>query len=384
MSGTSLDGISAAVVRIRRRASADAGPPFTADLLAADTRPYTDAQRARLERALAEPMPAAEWCRLDADLGSWLADAAALVIAQAGVAHDEIEAIGSHGQTVWHEPGHSTWQIGGAAVIAERTGRPVVSDFRVRDVAAGGQGAPLVPIADALLFSRADGWRALQNLGGIGNVTVVPPSARAAPTDADALPPLDGVRAFDTGPGVVVIDAVVRALRPGVRYDEDGALARAGHVIPGVVEACLAAPYFAAEPPKSTGRELFSAAYVADFLALGRAARPDASDADLVATAVALTAASIADARRRFILEPIGDLLLSGGGARNPALVAAIAAALAPLPVRSFDREFFDGEAKEAVAFALLAYLHLRGLPGNVPSATGARGPRVLGVRTPA
>jgi anhydro-N-acetylmuramic acid kinase len=388
MSGTSLDGISGAVVRFRRRPPADDGPPFAGELLATDTRPYSESQRARLERALAEPMSAVEWCRLDADLGSWLADAAVAVIAQAGVARAEIEAIGSHGQTVWHEPGHSTWQIGEAAVIAERTGRPVVSDLRARDVAAGGQGAPLVSIADALLFSRAGAWRALQNLGGIGNVTVVPPAAArataTAASDAAAVPSLEGVRAFDTGPGVVVIDAVVRALRPGARYDEDGALARAGHVIPGVVPALLAAPYFAAMPPKSTGREQFSASYVADFMARCREARPDASDADLVATAVALTAGSIADAVRRFVLEPIGDLLLSGGGARNPALVDAITASLAPLAVRRFDREFFDGEAKEAVAFALLAYLHVRGLPGNVPSATGARGPRVLGVWTPA
>jgi anhydro-N-acetylmuramic acid kinase len=291
------------------------------------------------------------------------------VIAEAGVSRAEIVAIASHGQTVWHEPGHSTWQLGQPAVIAERTGLRVISDFRVRDVAAGGQGAPLVPMADAMLFAAPEGWRALQNLGGIGNVTVVPP-ARGDTTS---------VRAFDTGPGVMVIDGVVRALVSDTRYDVDGRLARAGTPIAEVVAAALADPYFAAEPPKSTGREHFSAAYIEAFIVRCG----NASPADIVATAVALTAASIADAYRRFIPEPIADVVISGGGARNPALVDALRAALAPLPVRAFDQVFFDGEAKEAVAFAFLAYLHCHGLPGNIPSATGARGSRVLGVATP-
>jgi anhydro-N-acetylmuramic acid kinase len=371
MSGTSLDGITAAVARF-------SGPPYgsryAVQLLAADVRPYTEAQRRRLERVMAEPVPAAEWCRLAFDLGGWLADAAVAAIAEAGVSRSDIGAIASHGQTVWHEPGHSTWQIGSAAVIAERTGLRVVSDFRVRDVAAGGQGAPLVSIADALLFAAPDAWRALQNLGGIGNVTVVPPVL-----DAPA-----GVRAFDTGPGVVVIDGVVRALSPDLRYDVDGQLARAGTPIPEVVAALLADPYFAAPPPKSTGREHFSVAYIADLIARCRAARPGAAAPDIVATAVALTAASVADAYRRFIPEPIADVVISGGGARNPVLVDALRVALAPRVVRAFDDVFFDGEAKEAVAFAFLGYLHGHGLPGNIPSATGARGPRILGASTPA
>jgi anhydro-N-acetylmuramic acid kinase len=184
--------------------------------------------------------------------------------------------------------------------------------------------------------------------------------------------------AFDTGPGVVVIDAVVRRLT-GAPYDVDGRLAHAGRPIDAVVQRALAHPYFASAPPKSTGRELFTPAYVDAFIAQCAGA----STPDIVATAVALTAASVADAYARFIPEPLTDVLLSGGGARNPALVAALTAALAPRIVRRFDDVFFDGEAKEAVAFAFLAYRHVHGLPGNVPSATGAAGPRILGKRTP-
>ncbi len=283
----------------------------------------------------------------------------------------DIRAIASHGQTVWHEPARATWQIGQAAVIAERTGIDVVSDFRVRDVAAGGQGAPLVTAADVHLFRAPAGVRALQNLGGIGNVSIVP---------EDDAP----VRAFDTGPGVIVIDGVVRRCAPGQPYDTDGRLARAGAPIDAVVRASLDDPYFAVAPPKSTGRELFSAAYIERFIAQCRTVAPQATVADIVATAVSFTATSVAVAYERFVPEPLADVLLSGGGARNPALVDALGRALAPRAVRRFDDVFFDGEAKEAVAFAFLGYLFLHRIPGNVPTATGARGPRVLGKLTPA
>jgi anhydro-N-acetylmuramic acid kinase len=274
---------------------------------------------------------------------------------------------------VWHEPLHSTWQFGQPAVIAERTGIDVVSDFRVRDVAAAGQGAPLVPVADALLFAHASHWRALQNLGGIGNVTIVPPGG--VPTST---------RAFDTGPGVVVIDGVTRIVAPELAYDVDGRLARTGTAIDSVVTQVLEDPYFASPPPKSTGRELFDPAFIAGFIDRCRAAKPNASPGDIVATAVALTAATIADAFRRFVPEPVNELIASGGGAENPALMDAITAALPSLAVRRFSDVFFDGEAKEAVAFALLGYLHLIRQPGNLPSVTGARGPRILGQLTPA
>jgi anhydro-N-acetylmuramic acid kinase len=365
MSGTSLDGISAAVVRFGEQ-----GGRIAPELLAFEVSEYTPEQRQRLSAALTGGTPE-EYCCLNFDLGEWLAQAALRVIEAAGVPRSAIAAIASHGQTIWHVPGHSTWQIGEAAIIAERTGLPVISNFRVRDMAAGGQGAPLVPIADTLLFS-ADHWRALQNLGGIGNVTVVPPGGDSS-----------GARALDTGPGVVIIDGIVRRLRPDLRFDTDGALAHAGTAIDGVVREALADPYFETPPPKSTGRELFSPAYVEDFIAKCQAARSNASTEDILATAVAFTAASIADAFARFLPEPVTEVLVSGGGAKNPVLLAAISTRLAPRVVRSFDEVFFDGEAKEAVAFALLGWLHLQGRAGNVPSATGARGPRVLGDWTP-
>ena len=367
MSGTSLDGISAAVVRFGR------GPDrrIVYELLGTSVQAYDAPQRERLSQALVGATPR-EYCRLAFDLGDWLADAAIAAMAAAGVGRSSVAAIASHGQTVWHEPGHSTWQLGQPAVIAERTGIDVVSDFRVRDVAAAGQGAPLVPAADALLFAHATEWRALQNLGGIGNVTIVPPGGVPSST-----------RAFDTGPGVVVIDGVTRAVAPGLSYDVDGRLARSGTPIDAVVREALEEPYFASPPPKSTGRELFDPTFIARFVARCRATKPNATPGDLAATAVALTAASIADALRRFVPEPVTELIVSGGGAENPALVDAIAKALPSFTVRRFSDVFFDGEAKEAVAFALLAYLHVNGLPGNVPRATGAKGPRVLGKLSP-
>ena len=387
MAGTSLDGISAAVVRFSGPHTA-ASPDRTCELLAHLVRPYEPSERQRLERAIRDGATPAEWCQLAFDVGRWMADAANRLLASSGVPRDQVRAVASHGQTVWHEPGRSTWQIGESAVIAEETGLDVISDFRVRDVAAGGQGAPLVPMADAVLFAARRAWRALQNLGGIGNVTVVGPSADATSRKRVAGAATSGirgkaVRAFDTGPGVMVIDGVVRVLRPEMRFDVDGALAARGKVVDGVVDALLADPYFAAPPPKSTGREHFGAAYAERFIARCRAAAPRATDPDIAATAVSLTARSVADAYRRFVTEPVADVVLSGGGASNPALVRALTQALAPRRVRLFADLYFDGEAKEAVAFALLGALHLDGAPGNVPTATGARGARVLGKLTP-
>jgi anhydro-N-acetylmuramic acid kinase len=366
MSGTSLDGISACVVRF------GAGADMRSyDLLAFQVSEYEPAQRERLLAAM-KTATAREYCRLAFDLGAWLAAAAQKVLVEAGVPKDEVRAIGTHGQTLWHEAPHSTWQLGEAAVIAERLGIDVVSDFRVRDVAAGGQGAPLVPIADAMLFA-ARHWRALQNIGGIGNVTVVPPGGK-----------LEGVRAFDTGPGVGVVDAVVRMLRPELRFDRDGRLAAAGIPVEEVLDELLAHPYFAADPPKSTGRELFTPEYVTALVKKCRATRPDCKDEDVIATATALTARSIADAYRRFMPEPVDEVILSGGGSKNAGLVEMLRGLVAPMRVRQFEELFFDAEAKEAVAFALLAKLFVEGQPGNVPSATGAKGPRILGKLTPA
>ena len=364
MSGTSLDGISAAVVRFRENGEFD--------LLAFRQLPYDVTRRQRLAGALAGTTPD-EYCRLNFDLGHWLADAAIAVLADAGVSRHEVAAVASHGQTVWHVPGHSTWQFGESAVIAERTGFDVISDFRVRDVAAGGQGAPLVPIADSMLFAHPTAWRTLQNLGGIGNVTVVPPGGVVS-----------AVRAFDTGPGVVVIDAVTRSVVPDQRYDAGGKLARSGTPIEEAVSEALVHPYFAAPPPKSTGRELFSPEWIEQFIANCRRHRPEATNGDLVATAVLLTARSIADAFRRFMPEPITEMLASGGGAENPALLDAIRMELPKtIDVKRFADVYFDGEAKEAVAFALLGWLFLNGRAGNVVTVTGAKGPRILGKLTP-
>ena len=367
MSGTSLDGIAAAVVRFTENEGR-----ISAELLAFIGHDYTTEQHDRLVRALSAGTPE-EYCRLNFDLGGWLASAAKMAMGEAGVSRKDIAAICSHGQSIWHVPGHSTWQTGESSVIAEATGIDVISDFRVRDMAAGGQGAPLVPMADATLFSSPTAWRALQNLGGIGNVTVVPPGGD-----------LSGVRAFDTGPGCGVIDKVTRALRPDLPYDVDGELGLAGTPISSVVDELLKHPYFRAAPPKSTGPELFSPQYTEDLIAACRKESPGCRDEDIISTAVSLTARSIADAYERFIAEPVSEVFCSGGGAKNPALMSQIKAGLAPRSVLDFDETFFDGEAKEAVAFALLGYLHLKGRPGNVPTATGARGPRILGKRTPA
>lgn len=376
MSGTSLDGISAAVVRFTESDAA-----IATELLAFDTTPYSPAQRSRLEQALVGGT-SREYALLGFDVGVWLADAAVAVMAEAGVARADIAAIASHGHTVWHEAPDATWQIGNPAVIAERTNVAVISDFRSRDVAAGGQGAPLVAIADAMLFSSPDTWRVTLNLGGVANVQLLPPGGE-----------LSGVRAFDTGPGVGVLDATVRALVPGAPYDIDGALARRGTPIQRVVDDLLGAPYFMAPPPKSTGRELFSMAYVQRLVEQCRAASTSCTNEDIIATATLLTARSVALALGKFIPEPVGEVLVSGGGARNPALFGAIRAEIQTVLARAgsrvpvvapFEGVFFDGEAKESVAFAFLGWLHLQRRPGNVPSATGARGPRVLGSYTPA
>ena len=365
MSGTSLDGIAAAAVRFHQ--SADGDRP---ELLAFTSMPYTAEQRARLAAAMVQGS-ARDFCRLNVDLGHWLADAAAQVMAQASLHSNEVAAVASHGQTLWHEPGHSTWQIGDASVLAERLRVRVVHDFRSRDVAAQGQGAPLVSLADLCLFADPYGWRALQNLGGIGNVTVVPPRGH----DLPAL-------AFDTGPGCGVIDRVVTALDPAQHYDADGRMAAGGTAVESVLESLLSDEWYRLPPPKSTGREKYDAAFVAGLVAQCRAASSDVRDEDIVATATALTARTMALGYDRFVRSDLQDVVLSGGGARNPTLVRMIREAMPLRTVRTFDELFFDGEAKEAVAFAYIALQHLRGRPGNVPTATGALGPRILGSRT--
>ena len=365
MSGTSLDGVDAAVVRLR-------GDRPSVALIAFHTVPYDDAFRASLLALVREGTPR-ECALMHVALGERFAGAVDAVLARAHLHRDALAFVASHGQTIWHEPGRATLQLGDPAVIAEQIGVPVVSDFRSRDVAAGGQGAPLVPIADALLFSAPDRPRILLNVGGMANVTWVPSGG-----DPNA------ARAFDTGPGVAVMDGIVRQLRPGQTHDVDGVLAARGQPEEALVRALLEDPFFAGPPPKSTGREMFGDAFAAGLVREIQVRRPEATIEDCVATALALTVTSIADQIGRWLPVDGAEVVVSGGGARNPALMARLRATLAPRAVVPFDERFFDGDAKEAVAFALLGWLTLRGRVGNVPGATGAAGPRVLGRVTPA
>jgi anhydro-N-acetylmuramic acid kinase len=361
MSGTSLDGMDAALVRFTG--------PTHAELVRFVTRKYDTGERECLRQILAGGSPS-EFASVHVALGEWAVEAVDLLLAAAHVRASDLSFITFPGQTIWHEPPRVTWQLGEPALLAERFGVRVVSNLRARDVAAGGQGAPLVPMADVLLFGGTAGPRALLNIGGMANVTFV------ARRDEE-----EGAFAFDTGPGVAVIDAVARLVKPGLLFDRDGLLARKGRVDEAVLAGLLADSFFATPPPKSTGRERFGDEYAA---ALVR----QAPGADGVATAVELTARSIAMSVARW-MPAVPEVVASGGGVHHPVLMERLAALLAELSggktsLRRFDELFFDGDAKEAVAFALLGYLTVHGQPGNLPAATGAAGPRVLGTITPA
>lgn len=360
MSGTSLDGMDAALVRFTG--------PTRAELLAFAHRPYHPEERRELEEAIERQEGGARrLAHLHVRLGEWAAEATQQALERARTRADQLDFIAFHGQTVWHEPPVVTWQLGEPAVLAERFGVRVVSGFRGRDVAAGGEGAPLVPAADVLLFGSPDHGRILLNIGGMANLTFVRRRGEER-----------GAVAFDTGPGVAIIDALARLSDPSLPYDRDGALALAGAVREDVLAGLLADPWFALGPPKSTGRERFGAPYAKRLAAL-------APGADGVATAVELTARCIAGAIARWTPDGV-EVVASGGGCRHPALWASLSRRLEEQgrPLRNFDELFFSGDAKEAVAFALLGYLAIHGQPGNLPAATGARGPRVLGSITPA
>ncbi len=374
MSGTSVDGIDAVLVRI----DGDSSSTFDWSLLAFSTIPYDEDRRRTILEALEEGTPDT-LCRLHVSLGEWFADAVLDVCEAGGVESQELAAIGSHGQTVWHIPPTdvlrgATLQLGDAATLAERTGAPVVSDFRSRDVAAGGHGAPLVPWLDQLLFSAVDQRRAIQNLGGMANVTWLPPTGSPEP-----------VIAFDTGPGVALIDGAVRRASDGaLPYDQEGMMALRGKVDESLLLGLLDDDYFRAPPPKSTGREHFGRALL-DQVAEGlKAGEDERAWCDLVATFTAFTARSIAEAYRSWVLpRGLDEIFLVGGGANNPALVQAITHELTPVPVRNGGDLGVDPDAREALAFAFLAWAHLHQITGNVPSVTGAEAPRVLGSITP-
>jgi anhydro-N-acetylmuramic acid kinase len=383
MSGTSADGVDVAVCRISPARVQGKTP--VVKLLGHVGVAYPKAVRAAVLGAMdANAISVAELARLNWRLGEVYAEAVEKAQARVGV---KIGLVGCHGQTVYHQGTaerylgkalRATWQMGEAAVIAERLRVPVVSDFRPSDVAAGGQGAPLVPMLDYCMFRSTKTSRVLQNLGGIGNLTAIPAGAG-----------VDGVMAFDTGPGNMVIDACMRRLYER-EFDKGGAVARMGKVLQDVVEKILKEGYFSAPPPKSCGREQFGEAFVSRFIAMCRkvGGRPD-RDEDVVATATALTAASIVDAYRRFVWGHVGqaaplspvEFVVAGGGAKNDVLMGMLREGLERLKVkvRLMEELGVPAQAKEAVAFALMAWLSWNGLPGNVPAATGARRAVVLG-----
>ncbi len=377
MSGTSLDGIDVAIVDLAESAESAKRAEPKWSLVSFYTRELEPSQRAQIHDAIVQGNSAA-LCRLHAHLGEWFAQAVLEACAAASIPIGSLDLIGSHGQTIWHEPPTrsergATLQLGDPATIAERTGVPVVSDFRTRDVAAGGEGAPLVPWVDRFLFAVPDRARVLQNIGGIANLTWVPPRGSSEP-----------LLAFDTGPGNALMNvAVEMASRGAEHFDRDGARAARGRVDESVLEELLAHPYFEREPPKSTGREAFGKPFLDELLTRHKqlASSPD----DLLATLNRLTARTISDAIKRWVVpKGFSELVVTGGGARNPVLLQQLREYLPDISISGGEVLGVDPDAKEAVAFAVLAWAHVAGRPANEPAATGASGPRILGNYTPA
>ncbi|MFI5315639.1 MAG: anhydro-N-acetylmuramic acid kinase [Myxococcota bacterium] len=366
MSGTAADAVDAALVRIGRE-------PGDAELLALHSEPLDDALRARIHDLVSGGLSLRDLVQLDVQLGERFA-AAALGAARAGnVPLEQVRGIASHGQTVGHFPEaevRGTLQIGCAAVIHARTGRPVVSDFRRADIACGGQGAPLTPFFHFHRFADAAERRAVLNIGGFTNVTYLP--------DRDP----DHVLAFDPGPGNALLDRAARWASGGrERFDRDGARTTRGRVTRELVEEWLRAPYFARRPPKSTGHELFGDAFFAHArdAVLGRGGSAD----DVFACLAELTVESVARSAERFFAKPAERWLLCGGGARNPALVSRLRARLAPAVLDTTDAHGVPSDALEAIAFAVLGHCASIGRPSNLPAATGASRAVCLGVASP-
>jgi anhydro-N-acetylmuramic acid kinase len=354
MSGTSLDGIDVAIVDIE-------GKRITS--LAHSTAAYPNAIRQRILvlSTLAASTPEAI-SRLNFELGELYAKAVVNLCRRADIPLESLELVGSHGQTIYHEGRANTLQIGEASVIAERLGVPVVSDFRTRDIAAGGHGAPLVPFADFLLFASPKLNRVALNIGGIANITVLP---RAATPDQ--------VVAFDTGPGNMVIDQLVERMTLGKqRFDRNGSIAARGHANRPLLDALLAAAYYKAKPPKTAGREQYGRPFTDSLIETGLPIE------DLIATATALTAATIALAITRFA-PGTEELIAAGGGTHNRQLMAQIAAFLPHCQVTTSAGFGIDTDAKEAIAFAILAHRTWHRKTGNLPTATGAGKSVILG-----
>jgi anhydro-N-acetylmuramic acid kinase len=375
MSGTSADGIDAAIVRI-----SGAPPDITAQFEAHHHVRFPPRLREALLRvANGAATSTAEISRLDFVLGEELAKAAIAACRTAGVPLNGVDLIGSHGQTVFHQGAAkrlvgawrvaSTLQIGQPAVIAERTGITTIADFRPSDIAAGGHGAPLVPFVDYLLYRDTLRGRVALNIGGIANVTVIP--AAAAPSD---------VFAFDTGPGNMIVDALVAGMTRGrLKYDRDARIALSGRTVPELLGRMMRDRYLRKRPPKTTGREQFGRAYVERLAAWGQ--RHHTAPEDLVRTATIFTGLSIGDAFRRLILPraKVDELIVAGGGAKNPLMMAQLAASVPGIEIVPSSRFGVPTEAKEAFAFAVLAYEAFHGRPNNLPSATGAKHPVVMG-----
>ena len=368
MSGTSADGIDAVVAQLEGD-----GPDYRAGVLAFATRPFDPALRERVFALFGPGASLDELCRLNVELGEAFARAALEVIDAAGLGPAQIDAIGCHGQTVRHlpdEPPGSTLQIGEAAVIAARTGLTTVADFRPADMAQGGQGAPLVPLADYLLFAHPQRSRALLNIGGIANITVLP--AGAGP---------DLVAAFDLGPGNMLVDALVSRLTDGAEtFDRNGQRARRGRVQQPLLEQLMDHEFLHRPPPKSTGREAFGTAFFDQLFD-----QMDLSPDDWAATLTAFTARSIIAGLTRFV-QPhtrLDELWVAGGGARNPYLMESLQAGLPQLQLAPLDELGVSSDAREALCFAVLADQTLMRRAGNLPSATGAGGPAVLGKIVP-
>ncbi len=374
MSGTSADGVDAAVVDIT-----GTGHKLTLKLIAFRTFPYPADFRVRLLTAMTDGgLP--DICHLNVALGEWLARAALRVRRLASLSTRDVALIGSHGQTFQHVPIprheagvgelRSTLQLGSPTVIAERTGIQTVADFRTRDMAIGGQGAPLAPYLHHLLFQDARRTRAVVNIGGISNLTFLPAQGS-----------LRAVRAFDTGPGNMVLDGIIRRLTNGREtFDRGGRLAAKGRVHQGLLKRMQRHPYLRRRPPKSTGREEFGDEFLKDLIRAAR--RPSITPADLMATATAYTAQTIADGER-FLSGCVDEVLICGGGAKNLTLMEMLQDAWGSTPVRPVEALGWNGRALEAVAFAVFAYQALRGVPCNLPAVTGAKREVVLGSITP-
>lgn len=368
MSGTSADGVDAALVEIDES---------DMSLLGYVEVPFPKDVRKEI-LSLCEDGRVDAICRMDAALGEWFAEAALRVCNKANVSVREVDVIGSHGQTIHHLPTlavvadkkvRSTLQIGNPAVIAERTGITTVSDFRSRDMAVGGQGAPLVPLVDHLLFRSEHIGRAMLNIGGIANVNILPANCGAS-----------DIFAFDTGPGNMVVDGVVQAITHGkLSFDRDGAIAGKGQVCEGLLDVLMAHPFLDLEPPKSTGREDFGTDMIQKILEW------EGKREDILRTAVQFTVESIVLGLKRFVLPrcEIHEVIVSGGGTKNPLMMDLLDRALKNIMLKKLDDLGVASEAKEAIAFAILACQTLNGHPGNVPGVTGADKQVVLGSITP-